>query len=269
MVLMKNQPSMTNCPYQMKLWGIGLVKISDINSKSNYEIIHQKGIGIPLIQDIMELCKKDIKDDKQGNSVIAMDDFTLFIYHFQNNGEIFVLIYMDENEYNMNFSRLYLFTKRIDIAIQLNKSLDHIISIFDDVIIIPKIKGIVALFIIGSSGSLYFSKINKDKSTIAEQDVNISGFISALFSFSGEIMSKETGAKLKEINFGDRKFYMIIKNKVIFAYLVKNLNPLIQRYMYLIADEFLVEFKEDLKKFNGNVVPFRKFEEIINQYFII
>jgi len=40
----------------------------------------------------------------------------------------------------------------------LNKSLDHIISIFDDVIIIPKIKGIIALFIIGSSGSLYFSK---------------------------------------------------------------------------------------------------------------
>ncbi|KKL74711.1 hypothetical protein LCGC14_2062130, partial [marine sediment metagenome] len=99
--------------------------------------------------------------------------------------------------------------------------------------------------------------------------VHIGGFISALLSFSNTIIGEETGAKLKEINFGNQQFYVISKSTVIFAFLVENMNSLLQRYMYLIADEFLYEFRDYLKVFNGDVTPFTSFEENINQYFII
>ncbi|GAH69954.1 unnamed protein product, partial [marine sediment metagenome] len=99
--------------------------------------------------------------------------------------------------------------------------------------------------------------------------VHIGGFISALLSFSNTIIGEETGAKLKEINFGNQQFYVISKSNVVFAFLVENMNQLLQRYMYLIADEFLFDFRNYIKEFNGDVTPFNEFESKINQYFII
>ena len=89
------------------------------------------------------------------------------------------------------------------------------------------------------------------------------------FSFSNTIIGEETGAKLKEINFGNQQFYVISKSDVIFAFLVEDMNSLLQRYMYLIADEFIYDFSDYLKCFNGDITPFASFEEKINQYFII
>ena len=134
---------------------------------------------------------------------------------------------------------------------------------------IPKTDGIIAIFIIGTAGSPYISKINKDRSEIADHEVHIGGFISALLSFSNTIIGEETGAKLKEINFGNQQFYVITKNEVIFAFLVETMTSIIQRYMYLLADEFLYQFRNLLKEFNGDITPFNCFEEKINQYFII
>lgn len=62
---------------------------------------------------------------------------------------------------------------------------------------------------------------------------------------------------------------MITKNDVIFAYLVDNMNPLLERYMSFITDEFLTQFRDQLKNFDGDITPFFNFEEIINQYFAI
>ena len=62
---------------------------------------------------------------------------------------------------------------------------------------------------------------------------------------------------------------MITKNNVIFAYLVEKVNPLLERYMYLIADEFVHEFKEHVNNFSGDVSIFSSFQKIINQYYII
>ncbi len=148
-------------------------------------------------------------------------------------------------------------------------SISEIKDVFDQEIEIPRTEGIIAMFVIGSAGSPFISKINKSRTNIADHEVHIGGFISALLSFSNTIIGEETGAKLKEINFGNQQFYVISKNNVIFAFLVESMNSLLQRYMYLIADEFLYQYKDYIKAFSGDVTPFAAFEKNINQYFII
>jgi len=253
---------------KLQMLGYGLLEMNESNG--NFEIIFQKGIGVPLIQNIIELYKKEILTKKQGNSIIPLDDFTIFIQYFKNNSdEISIILYMEEKEHSVNFSKLYFLSKQINKKLLSNTPIIEIIRIFETQIEIPKSEGIIAIFIIGSAGSPFLSKINKTRSNIVEHEVHIGGFISALLSFSNTIIGEETGAKLKEINFGNQQFYVISKNEVIFAFLVENMNSLLQRYMYLIADEFLYQFKEYLKDFSGDITPFNEFEEKINQYFII
>ena len=257
---------------KLQMLGYGLLKISDTESGGFPKIILQKGIGVPLIQNVLELYKKEIIIKKQGSSIIPLNQFTIHIQYFNNNDkEITVVLYMEEKEPNVpaNFSQLCFLSKKINNKIISNTPLSEICKVFEDQISVPKSSGVIALFVIGSTGSPFLSKINKNRNYIADHEVHIGGFISALISFSNTIIGKETGAKLKEINFGNQKFYIISKCSVIFAFLVENMNSLLQRYIYLIADEFIYDFSNYLNKFNGDITPFASFEEKINQYFII
>ncbi len=255
---------------QLKMLGIGLIKILEIESGGKFETIYQRGIGNALIQNVLEMYKKEIIEIKKGTSIIPLDDFTLFINYFHHKGDIFVMIYMDGKELSLNIPQIYLFTKKIAQQIQSNTPISEIKKILNEEIIIPRAEGIMAFLAFGSSGNLYFSKINKAKSKISQSDVLISGFISALFAFTKEVIIEEdAGAELKEINFGNQRFFMITKNKVIFAYLLKDFTPLINRYMQITTDDFLTQFKIHLRNFNGDTSQFRKFEEIVDQYFII
>jgi len=272
MIAMDKAENINNNSEKLHMLGYGLVKISDFTSEGKFNIILQKGIGIPLIQNVVELYKKEITTKKQGNSIIPLDDFTIFIQYFTNKEkEISVIVYMEEKEPSIpvNFSKLYFLSKKINNKIFKNSPISELKKIFEDEITVPKTDGIIAIFIIGSAGSPFLSKINKNRSNIADHEVHIGGFISALLSFSNTIIGEETGAKLKEINFGNQQFYVISKSNVIFAFLVENMNSLLQRYMYLIADEFIYDFNNYLKEFNGDVTPFNVFENKINQYFII
>jgi len=127
------------------------------------------------------------------------------------------------------------------------------------------------MFIVGNSGHAYYSKFNKDKTKFAEFEIQISGFISALLMFSKEVIGKVPGSKLKEIDFGNRLFYINSYEGVIFAYFIEEQekNFVIKRYMPLIAEEFLNKFKSHLDDFDGNVSRFRSFEEIVNHYLLI
>jgi len=270
MIIMDNYQNSKENPLAMEMLGIGLVKILQIDIDAKFNVLFQKGIGEPLIQNIIELYKKEIIHKKQGNSIIPLEKFTIFIHYFENhNHDILVIIYMEEKDSSVNFSKLYFLSRKINRKFQLNEPVSKIIEDFDTAVEIPRTDGIIAVFIIGSTGSPYISKINKNRSEIADHEVHIGGFISALLSFSNTIIGEETGAKLKEINFGNQQFYVISKSNVIFAYLVENMNSLIQRYMYLLADEFLYQFKNHIKDFNGDITPFNCFEEKINQYFTI
>ena len=270
MIVMENYYKPKNDVRSLRILGLGLIKLLAPNSGGQYEVIFQKGIGVPLIQNVLEFCKKEILNKKQGNSVIPIDDFMIFIHYFENNdGTITVLIYMDEKENKINYAKLYLISKKINKIYGSNTSIAEIKSICNNAIEIPRAEGLFAVFILSSTGSPYYSKISKVRTNMAKSHVHISGFISALFSFSKAIIGVESGAKLKEINFGNQRFYMISKNKVIFAYLVEEINLLLQRYMYLIVDEFLDTYKEDLEGFKGDLSPFGVFENVIDQYFII
>jgi len=270
MIAMNNAQNNDNGTKKLLMLGYGLLNISNINSRGNFSIIFQKGIGNSMIENIIELYKKEIINKRQGNSIIPLEDFTIFIQYFKNNEDnISVIIYMEEKDQSVNFGRLYFLSKKINQKLISNASITEIIDVFEKEIEIPRCEGIIAIFVIGAAGSPFISKINKSRSNIADHEVHIGGFISALLSFSNTIIGEETGAKLKEINFGNQQFYVISKSSVIFAFLVENMNSQLQRYMYLIADEFLYQYKDYVRNFNGDVTPFHKFEKNINQYFII
>jgi len=257
---------------KLHILGYGLLNISEPESGGKLNVILQNGIGVSLIQNIFELYKSEIINKRQGNSIIPLDEFTIYIQYFKNGEKnISVILYMEEKEPTVpvNFPKLYFLSRKINKQILSNAPLSKITKICESEIEIPKTDGVIAIFIIGSTGSPFVSKINKKRSSIAEHEVHIGGFISALLSFSNTIIGEETGAKLKEINFGNQQFYVISKSNVIFAFLVENMNSLLQRYMYLIADEFLFDFRNYIKEFNGDVTPFNEFENKINKYFII
>ncbi|MFW9988632.1 MAG: hypothetical protein ACFFC3_08250 [Candidatus Odinarchaeota archaeon] len=272
MIAMDTTRSPDQSNKKLHMLGYGLLKISDLESGGKLNVIFQYGIGVSLIQNIFELYKNEIVSKKQGNSIIPLEEFTIYIQYFKKGEEsISVIIYMEEKEPNVpvNYPKLYFLSKKINKQILSGASIPKLREIFKSEIEIPKSDGVIAIFIIGSAGSPFVSKINKSRSNIAEHEVHIGGFISALLSFSNTIIGEETGAKLKEINFGNQQFYVISKSNVIFAFLVDNMNSLLQRYMYLLTDEFLFDFRDYIKDFNGDVTPFNEFEKKINQYFII
>ncbi len=255
----------------LQMLGVGLLQLDSSSSSNNsVNVIFQKGIGMPIIQNMLELYKHEIIKKKKGNSIIPLDQFTIFLHFFEVQPDsIYIMIYMDKKETEINYTKLYLLTKRINNLVQSQEDFGKIVEFCDHEVQIPQTDGLIAVFIIGSTGSPYFSKIDKNRASIAKSEVHIGGFISALYSFSKEIIGQESGASLKEINFGNQRFYMIVKNDTIFAYLVEDLSPLLERYMYLIVDDFLEEFKSYLADYQCDITPFNKFNETFNRYFII
>lgn len=269
MIIMEDYSKLKKKPQILNMLGFALIRILK-NSHHDFKVIFQKGIGNPLIQNLIELYKKEIIEKRKGNSIIPLDDFTIFIHYFEDEKkDITLIIFMDIKETSKNYANFYLISKEIFKDFSSNQDKDYVLNKCNNLIEVPRAEGIIAVFILSAAGSPYFSKINTERTSIANSEVHISGFISALYSFSQQIICEDSGAKLKEINFGNQRFYMITKNKVIFAYLVEKMNPLLQRYMYLIVDEFLAEFHDILINFMGEVTPFKSFERVLNEYFII
>ncbi|TFG29301.1 MAG: hypothetical protein EU532_03400 [Promethearchaeota archaeon] len=259
----------------LEVLGIGLIKISfKARDSTTYEseVIYQIGIGTPMIQNILEIFKIEIIRKDSGNSIIPIDDLSVFVNFFRDKDkelEKLILIYLYPKESQLDYSQLYLHSKSIIKYCCQENSLEKIKIGIKNSIEIPSVDGIIGIFIIDTAGCPLFTKIMGKRTDIIDGEVQIGGFISALFSFSQFVIGKETGGKLKEINFGNQLFYTITKKNIIFAFLVEKLTPLIKRYMYLMADEFLEEYNQDLENFNGDVTRFYKFEHNINRYFSI
>lgn len=246
---------------RMKLLGIALIQISDGHSN----LLFQKGIGISLIQNVVEMHK----NSKGGNSVIPINNYLIFTHFFQNQGNTYIIILMDDKENELNYPQMYLLVKKIKKQFPLNCSISDIIKTCDREIEIPRAEGLAAFFILSQNGSCFVSKINNERKTINKMENHISGFISALFTFSNEVIGRESGAKLREINFGNQVFYLITKNDVIFAYLVEKMNPLLERYMYMTPDEFISQYRDQISDFSGDITPFASFVDKITRYFKI
>lgn len=258
----------------MQILGVGVIKISDSSPKKEINIIFQKGVGIQLIYKIINNNVKRILKKRQGISIDLWSNFTVYIHYFENNqNNLICIIYLDKKEKILNYSELFSISQKLNQYISMNDSLSNIKNFCDREIVIPRCKGLLALFIISSAGHLLFSKIKKNKTKLIQNEIPISGFISALLSFSKAIISNGPETKLKQINLGNQIFYLNLRNNAIFAYLVekKRIPETFERYMHIISDEFIYRFKERInpKNFKGEVTPFRKFESVVDQYFII
>lgn len=258
----------------MDLLGVGLIKISDLNAGGKINIIYQKGIGNQLIQKIININKEKILINKQGFLIDLISNYTVYIHFFDiKHKEITVIIYLDKKKSILKFSKCYYISKKLNEALCSKISFSEIQQICEQDFKIPKSDSLLALLIISTSGLLYFSKINKKKKKLANFELQISGFISALLTFTKELIGQEPGVRLKQINFGNQRFYLTIKNDVVFAYLIEKekISEIDKRYMQLIPDEFITLFKDKVNplNFNGDISHFKKFGSIVDNYFII
>ncbi len=251
---------------KIDILGMGVVKIS-LSSIIQYQIIFQKGIGMSTIQNIFELYKDEIIEKEEGKSFIPLEDFSAFISYFKGGEhEIVLIIYLDDREDSQKFPKLYIHSKKI-INCYHSNNFEELLETCNDLIEIPKAEGLLSLFVIDMGGCPIFTKIMGKDTKFIQNEIHIGGFISALFSFSKNIIGADKGANLKEINFGNQIFHTIVKNEVIFAFLVNKMTPLLQRYIYIVADEFTKKFDKELKDFNGEIGKFYNFEDTLKIYF--
>lgn len=241
------------------------------NSSENlFDVVYRKGIDLPLIQNTLELLKNELGDKKQGNSIIPIEDYTMFLNYFcEDSNEILIVIYLDVKDSALSYSKSYMHSKKIKMMIEQGNHVAEIKEFCRDSIELLQLDGVLGLFILDNGGCPLITKINQERTDIVKNEVQIGGFISALFSFSNFVIGQESGGKLKEIDFGNQRFYTISKNNAIFVFLVEEITPILRRYMYTIVDEFLEDFNKELENFGGDVSVFDPFNEVINDYFTI
>jgi hypothetical protein len=248
--------------------------VSELYLDGEIGIIFQKGIGVTLIQKIIDLYKEIIMDKRQGYIIDNIGNLTIYIHFFEmDQDDKLVITYIDKTENTMNYTQLYNLSKKIFNQINIGLPNLKIDKIFNEIVKIPRAKGLIGLFIVGKAGYLYFSKVNKSRTKIAQNSFQIAGFISAILIYSQDcIAGEESGLELEDMDFGDHHFYVTTKKDVIFAYLVEKTTKSenIKRYMQLVVEEFLEKYyTSNVKSFNGDLSPFNEFEKTIDQYFII
>ncbi len=254
----------------LKILGVGLVTLSSKELNNSFKVFLQKGIGRSLIQNIIELYKEEILLKLNGKSFFPLEEFMVFINYFKSlTEEILIIIYIDEKESAHIYPQLYLHSKKIVNIYNETHDIEEIKKMCELSVEIPRVDGIVGLFIVDYGGCPLYSKVMGIREDIIDGEVQVGGFISALFSFSQFVIGKESGGKLREINFGNQSFYTIAEKKVIFAYLIEKMTPLLKRYMYIIAEEFVGRYSKVLNNFDGDIAQFSNFENIINEYLII
>ncbi|GAG91745.1 unnamed protein product [marine sediment metagenome] len=89
--------------------------------------------------------------------------------------------------------------------------------------------------------------------------------------FSNEVIGKYSEDTLQSINLKNDRFIIFVKRDIIFAYLVDHStkSDKFERYVELIAEEFLDQFHESVKNFNGDLGQFNCFDSVINKYFCL
>ena len=52
---------------QLQILGFGIVKISEQETDNSFQVLYSKGVDLPLIQNVIELCRNDFNKKEQGN----------------------------------------------------------------------------------------------------------------------------------------------------------------------------------------------------------
>jgi hypothetical protein len=264
-VLEKSHQELLDSPTAIDILGVGIVSITEKNSK----IIYNKGISRSLMKDLIKLYRPDILKKKEGKLIDLLGIFTVSIHFYSFGTESIAIFYIIEKDTLTNYDVMCSVSRKLAQLYCSNASLPLINDMCNK--IIPSFNGLSALFVVSTSGHTLFTKIRRDKATISENHIQIGGFLSAILMFSNEIIAKNSGDTLQAINFGSQQFIISVKDDIIFAYLVDRSADTdnFKRYMDLIAEEFLVQFSESVKNFNGDLNQFHSFKLVVDKYFCL
>jgi hypothetical protein len=182
-------------------------------------------------------------------------------------------MYIDKSENLMNYTKLYYLSKRLYKRFSSDLFEVELRKICNNIITIPKAKGLIGIFILDKAGFLYFSKVNENRPNMANNNFQIAGFISALLINAQDfIAGEEYGLKLEDVNLGGYHLFLKTKKNVIFAYIIdkEKRSDNIKRYVQLVVEEFLdAYYQSHVIGFKGDLSPFHEFENVIDQYFDI
>ncbi|MBY9016627.1 MAG: hypothetical protein KGD68_13115 [Candidatus Lokiarchaeota archaeon] len=264
-VLEKGHQDLLDNPTEMDLLGVGIVSITEKNSK----IIYNKGISRSLMKDLITLYHPDILEKKEGNLIDLLGIFTVSIHFYSLDTESIAIFYVSEKDTLINYDIMTSVSRRLAQMYYSNAPLSSINDMCN--MIIPRFEGLSALFIISTTGHTLFAKIRDDKALISENYIQIGGFLSAIIMFSNEVIGKNSGDTLQAINFENQQFIISVKDDIIFACLldISLKSDNFERYMDLIAEEFLDQFSASVKDFNGDLNQFHRFKLVIDKYFCL
>ena len=252
-------------PSSMDLLGVGLVSMTD----KRYNIVFSKGIKRSLIKLLIKFYRSEILEKKEGKRIKLLGVYTIYVHFYRIEDESIAIFYVSETNKLIKYDGLCSLSKQLVNSYCSNVTFSEINQLCKRVI--PSAKELSALFVINSAGLSLFTKIRKDKNYLAENLITISGFISAILSFSNEVMGKNSGDTLQAINFENQQFILTVKEEVIFAYLVEDFTKSknIKRFMELLIEEFIDNYSDCIKDFNGDINQFRNFENLVDKYFDI
>ena len=249
----------------MDLHGIGIVSISGRRANT----LFRKGFGNGLLTTLIKIYKDQIIKKREGKIIDLLGSHTIYIHFFDIKPDILTIFYVNEKDKLIRYDLLCSISNKLARTFHNNYSDAEINSICES--IIPKVSGVSALFIISKAGHALFTRINCQKKYLNANYIQIGGFLSAITAFSQEVIGKESGEYIEEINFQNQKFILNIKDDLIFAYLLENETNLsqIKKFMELLAEEFINSYHDQLTDFNGDIEPFNSFKLVVDNYLSI
>jgi len=263
-VLEKGHQELLDNPTALDILGFGIVSITERNSN----LIYNKGISRSLMNDLIKLYRLDILEKKEGKIIDLLGIFTVSIHFYSLDTESIAIFYLNEKDTLTDYDAMCSASRMLAQMYCSNAPLSLINNTCNK--IIPNFEGLSALFVVSTTGHTLFTKIRDDKVSISENHIQIGGFLSAILMFSNEIIAKNSGDTLQAINFGGQQFIISVKEDIIFAYLVDTSPKTdnFERYTDLIAEEFLDQFRDSVKNFNGDLNQFHCFKLVVDKYFL-
>lgn len=250
-------------PNSIDLLGVGLVSMSE----KRYTIVFSKGIKRSLIKLLIKFYRSEILEKKEGKRIKLLGAYTIYVHFYTIEEESISIFYVSETNKLIKYNGLCSLSKQIINSYCSNATFSEINQLCKRAT--PSSKELSALFVISKAGLSLFTKIRKDKKYLVDNFITISGFISAILSFSNEVIGKNTGDTLQAINFKNQQLLLTVKEEVIFAYLVEDFKKSknIKRFMELLIEEFLDDYCDCVEEFNGDISQFRNFEDLVDKYF--
>lgn len=260
-----NSQKSSNLRKKIQVLGISLITLSD----NRYNIVFNRGINLSLAKDLIHIYRSEILNRNEGKIIEEFGIYSVYI-HFYTFGKLKVSIfYLSEKGNVIANDELCSFSKVLVKSYCSHVSRSKISQICESVI--PIVSGVSAFLVISTTGQTLFKKIRSDKKNLLENYIQIGGFLSAILTFSNEILGKKTGECLKAIDFQNHTFLITVEEGAIFAFLLDQSakSERLERYIELLTEEFIELYYDDLKDFNCDITQFRSFEAVVENYFAI